>query len=263
MWAAIVACILIAMPSLSMAQEEASGTDTQIVWAEKENGRFKVFYSRYENDTWSAKRFLSLPEQSSVYPAVGSGPDGTTWVVWTVLHGNESDLFFTRSSPEGGWTEPEQILTNLPSNSAAMVIVDRKNTPWVVWSGFDGNDDEIYFTRWNGSDWDIPLMINDDNATPDIIPSLTLNENGFPVVRWLGFGEDGYVTMAKEWSGFTWDETIVEKSADPFSAAIPESPCLLPELPDYVRNTEKAAIDFNCGRDRQSYRLGSMRRLKY
>jgi hypothetical protein len=261
--AVILGCLLVAMPCAISAQENQPFADTRIVWSEKENGQFKVFTSRFENDSWSERIQLSLPTQSAVYPSISSGPNGTTWVVWTVLKGNNSDLYFTTSLKEGEWAEPTQIITNLSSNSAAMILVDRTSSPWVVWSGFDGQDDEIFFTRWNGTDWDFPLMINDDNSTPDIIPSLTLNDEGFPVVRWLGFADDGYLLLAKEWNGFSWDEIIVDKSQDPFDPTTPRSVCKLPDLPAYIKNKAKAAIDYNCGKNRQSYRLGNMRQLKY
>ena len=259
----IIGCMLVFLPASINAQENQLFADTQIVWSEKENGQSRVFTSRFEKDVWSNRVQLSSPNQSAVYPAISTGPNSITWVVWTVLQGKNSDLFFTTSLEKGGWAEPAQIITNLSSNSAAMITVDRENTPWVVWSGFDGQDDEIFFTRWNGASWDIPLMVNDDNFTPDIIPSMALNDEGFPVIRWLGFAENGYVLLAKEWNGYGWDEIVVERSQDPFTPAVPKTDCNLPELPAYIENKEKAAIDFNCGKDRQSYRLGNMRQLKY
>lgn len=50
---------------------------------------------------------------------------------------------------------------------------DERGILWVAWAGFDGNDWEIYFTKWDGENFGLIERITDNNFQ-DIEPSITL-----------------------------------------------------------------------------------------
>ena len=97
------------------------------------------------------------------------------------------------------------IPTNTSSDLAASTIVDANGDTWLVWSGTDSTDDDIYYARWKEGRWTIPQRVNSDNDWPDIQPELSLNTTGLPQVTWNGFDGQVYRQFNSEWDGKKWN----------------------------------------------------------
>lgn len=140
-------------------------------------------------------------------------------MVWTVLNGLKSDLFYT-TRDGNQWAAAQQIRTDLPNNNKPSMVVDPQGSVWVVWSGLDGDDDEIFYSVWKDGTWQAPGRIGVDNEVPDIFPVIDLAEDGSPWVRWSTFGDGAYIQVARKWNGSQWvaaeadDLTVQERTID-------------------------------------------------
>lgn len=83
-----------------------------------------------------------------------------------------------------GWGPTEVVSEPGPGSQLALTgtILDGE-TVHLAWSAFDGDDDEVVWSRRTGGSWTEPARIGEDNLVPDITPTLTVLD-GRPVVAW-------------------------------------------------------------------------------
>ena len=78
---------------------------------------------------------------------------------------------------------------------------------WLIWSGYDGHDYEIYCKLWDGNNWLKEIKIT-DNLENDIFPSLSLLNNETPVVVWVKSSKRGNEIYVKFFEGDNWSRGI-------------------------------------------------------
>lgn len=96
-----------------------------------------------------------------------------------------------------GWGEPRTVSPVGPGTQTALAAVVLADGSWLaVWAGFDGVDDEIAWSRFDGTDWSAPRAIT-ANTVPDLTPTLRAVEGG-AIVAWSGYdGRDYRVHSAR------------------------------------------------------------------
>lgn len=225
------------------AQKMDENIKAELVWSQFNGRNYQILYSRFENNRWSDDIQITNTSSSDILPCIGKGPDGTTYIVWSVLNGAKSKLYYSRFDGSA-WSEPTSIETAFTANMAPSIFIASDNVPWLVWSGFDGKVDNIYFTKWNGKSWDSPQKVNADNAAPDILPVIGMNQAGNPWVYWSGYdGGGNYRNYASVWNGSGWgDETEEDVADNPYQAIIKAALEALPDLPPSLTDHTKASI---------------------
>jgi hypothetical protein len=113
---------------------------------------------------------------------------------------------------DGSGQESVNIL-NTPENSGnPCVALDSSGTPYIVWQDSSPGNSEIYFLKWNGTEWvDADgwgqESINISNNTgPSEYPSLCLDSSGNPHIAWQNYD---YISGNNEiyylkWNGMAW-----------------------------------------------------------
>ncbi|KKL45331.1 hypothetical protein LCGC14_2356760 [marine sediment metagenome] len=234
--------------------EPIENIEADLVWSEVETEDYEIYFSSLRNGQWSAKTKLSNHRAMDLLPSVGSGIDGTIWVVWFAAHGSISDLYYSMFDGEN-WSIPEMISTGFSSNTAPFVVVDNNNVPWIVWAGFDEEDDDIYFTRWNGFGWDSPSMVNMDNTTPDIIPVIKIGQNNLPWVKWSGYDGKESKSYISRWTGSKWSEELIEDIENINQSLMGISEYLISDLPEFVGSQKLATIHIKSNGERSTFRI--------
>ena len=133
--------------------------------------------------------------------------------------------------------------TNVKSDGFLnVVIVDAANSPWLAWEGVETTYADVFFTRWNGQDWDKPVKAHADNAVPDIDPRLTLDEQGVVHLSWQSFADGQYVTK---------DRVLVDKQDTSAQSGKPGRESALhgarvqsgiPQLPSFIKEPRRATF---------------------
>ncbi len=91
-----------------------------------------------------------------------------------------------------GWGPVETVAGPAPGSQLALrgtVLSD--GSALLVWSAFDGQDDEIYWSRRQGGRWSEPARVADDNRVPDITPAVVPLGDG-ALVAWSRYQEGEY-----------------------------------------------------------------------
>ena len=199
-------------------------------WDDTVGDRHAIFISRQAGAEWQAPEQISDNEGVNVVPTVIKTAGKDLFAVWTTFTGQQAQLRF-RQYKKGAWSEEREYYTGLSSNTSPSVGIDGGGMIWLVWAGFNGVSDNIYYTTWNGNSFETarPLTRND---VPDIQPVLGMDEKtGHPWVQWRQFTEDGYIALEASWNGSAWSDpvqlpamTAETEAVNPSTAPTPAEP---------------------------------------
>jgi len=216
----------------------------ELVWSESDGENFQIVYSRFENRRWSDEVHITNTKVANILPCIGRGPDGVAWVVWSVVNELGNPILFYSLSDGDSWSQPILIPTDFVSDTAPSVVVSSDNVAHIVWSGFDGKVDNIYYISRKESLWSDPQKVNLDNAVPDILPIIGINDAGNLWVYWSGYDGGGkYRNYSSIQNGLKWEgETEENVSDNIYLAMIKKAVGQIPALPQSVSDPAKASI---------------------
>ncbi|RMH19809.1 MAG: hypothetical protein D6696_09735 [Acidobacteria bacterium] len=99
---------------------------------------------------------------------------------------------------EGRWQE---AVTVAPPGAGSQLALSGAALPdgelILVWSAFDGEDDEIVFSRFRGRGWSAPARLAENNAVPDVTPHLRAIGDRVLVVWSRYDGNDYRINLAR------------------------------------------------------------------
>jgi lysophospholipase L1-like esterase len=140
---------------------------------------------------------LQAPRATAVFsPRLLLDMTGQAWLFWVGQDGGLDEIFYTRLDPAAAaWIKPAS-LTGDPTvpHFHPDAALNAKGEPMVVWSGFDGEDYEVYFTAWDSGRWTPPFALTNNRFCGDGQPSLS-SYMGIPIVAWTHTHSDGTAVL--------------------------------------------------------------------
>lgn len=228
----------------------AAGTDCamvteqeiKLVWTGDYGQGEQVYLSSCEEGIWSPSVRLSDAAGHVFHAAVGSGDDGKVWAAWALQDGQKSYLEYTVFDTHE-WKPPQRITVKTGNNTGVSLVVDRNNTPWLAWAGVGNTYTDIFWSRWNGQQWESPAKAHSENSVPDLNPQLFLDDNGEIILSWQTFAreEKKYVTVSQIWNGVQWHPAPAG-TGENVNNKISSDHSLLPAIPDFVQDRRQAAL---------------------
>ena len=183
-------------PSLALA---ADGTPW-VAWTSADAQEGRIYVSRWVGYRWSAP--AEVPQGAASHPrqaALAAAPDGGFWLAWVGFDGTDDEIF--ASHWDGlAWSQPQRVGADdsdpLAYDTQPRLAVDDGGRPWLVWVSSRGLfDDAIVASRWTGAAWSAEQQVSAPDGTPDVFPSLALDDKGQPWVAWqdaVGSGAEAY-----------------------------------------------------------------------
>ena len=198
--------------------------------------RTQLRYSVFENGTWSEPAWLDNDRTADFSPALASAPDGIlmAWHDISKEIGDEEDLrgmlensaISVTSSPfvYGGTFETVTFPNDGNIDHSPRLAADGNNA-LMVWTRSEGlgfslgedmedlkapaNSDSLLFSRWNGSSWSTPLVVQSSLATV-METNLTMNGNQGLLLYTLSMSmdNDDRELFAVLFDGSRWGEPI-------------------------------------------------------
>lgn len=167
--------------------------------------------------------------------AAGDRLEGTIWlegasalesdVLASVWNGTSFERVETVSVHKAG-----------PQLALSATVLD--DGSWLVlWAGFDGTDDDIFWSRRENGAWSKPKRLHADNEVPDILPTVTASAAGARAA-WSFFDGNDYRVRTARWNGRGWElegalagrgvgpasfETVAGRSFLTFQTVVPEA----------------------------------------
>lgn len=123
-------------------------------------------------------------------------------VAW--LEGDDDQRLAVRAASwDGAWGEIETVSPQGDGAQLALSAAVLGGTPLLAWSRFDGQDDEIVWSRRTAEGWSTPARLADDNAVPDITPALLTTADGVLAV-WSRYDGNDYRLTLSRFDGERW-----------------------------------------------------------
>ncbi len=185
----------------------------EMIWSESDGLRHEIFTSSYRSGAWNEPVKITDDNASNLHPAVDVDSHGKRWAVWTAMEGATVEIRYAVYS-DGEWGEVQTLPSSFSSSIKPSIIVDDTDTPWVVWTGNNGDDDDIYVTRFMNGEWTEEQRVHEDNDVPDILPSIDVDDQNRPVVRWSRFQDGGYVQVQSVWQDNNWSEPVIVEETE-------------------------------------------------
>jgi len=141
--------------------------------------------------------------QGAVLLVDGGRLAGAAW-----LEGNDDRSLAVRASLWNGkrWSAPERVSFPGPGSQLALTGAVLNDGSWLLaWSAFDGEDDEIVWTRRQGNAW-LPVERLTADSVPDITPAVTATPDGGALIAWSRFDGRGYQLRMARLAGNQWTD---------------------------------------------------------
>jgi hypothetical protein len=208
----------------------------ELVWSQSDGLRREIYHSTCKDGTWEDPVKITDDDANNLHPAFVITPDSRRWIFWSAVNADGISISYAVGK-DGKWSEPVKMeMEDLSSAIAPSALADKKGAVWLVWAGNDGEgQDEIYWSRYEGTAWQKPKMINAANQVPDIKPEIALNKQGQIEVRWQGFRDGNYKKLLSAYTAGTWSpEQEVKEEENKVDEVKPVLPEFLPEGSQYV-----------------------------
>jgi hypothetical protein len=104
----------------------------------------------------------------------------------------------------GDWGSIEEVSPRGPGAQMALAGTVLPDGDWLLlWAGFDGEDDEILWSRRSREAWSVPSRVHSDNSTPDITPTVVAT-NGGALAAWSVLHDGHYRLRLARWTDGVW-----------------------------------------------------------
>jgi hypothetical protein len=155
-----------------------------------------------------------------VEPVPLVGRRGLAGLAW--LEGDSRSTLAVRAADwdGAGWGSPQEVAPPSAGSQLALAgAVLRDSSALLVWSAFDGRDDEVLWSRRAQATWSPPARLGRDNAVPDIAPALLALPGGGALAAWSRFDGRQYRLALARFDGRAWQEPAI---VGPPSALYPD-----------------------------------------
>jgi hypothetical protein len=142
-----------------------------------------------------------------VEPVPLVGRRGLAGLAW--LEGDSRQRLAVRAADwdGAGWGGPQEVAPPSAGSQLALAgAVLRDSSSLLVWSAFDGGDDEVLWSLRARASWSAPARLAADNAVPDIAPALVALPGGGAVAAWSRFDGREYRLALARFDGRAWRE---------------------------------------------------------
>ncbi|HZX10689.1 MAG TPA: GDSL-type esterase/lipase family protein, partial [Acidobacteriota bacterium] len=154
--------------------------DLWIAWVNYLGGENRIILKNVSVDQrWEINSYSGLDPQLLI------DETGRIWLFWVGQFRNHDEILYT-TYEEGIWKAPSSLnqSPDVPHLSPTAVL-DNFNFIHVVWSAYDGEDYELYYSYWDGTQWSLEEKITNNSSAADSFPFMTLFYGEIPAVAWV------------------------------------------------------------------------------
>lgn len=180
--------------------ESVAGTDTSwIALGSRSRGERRELFVLLGRGAAGPRTALPAPPASAPIQAhavallAGARLDGLLW-----LEGTDRRTFAVKAArfQSGRWSAPRTVSPPGPGSQLALAATRLADGSYAVaWSAFDGEDDEILWSRGRpGGAWTAPRPAAPGNRVPDVTPALVSTSSG-ALLSWARFDGNDYRVM--------------------------------------------------------------------
>jgi len=122
------------------------------------------------------------------------------------LEGEATDRFAVVASAfeRGGWATPVVVAPPGRGSQLGLTAAVLDDGSWLLaWSAYDGEDDEVMWSRRRGGRFTAPRAVASGNAVPDVTPALRADGGG-ALLAWSRYDGNDYRLVMSRFGGDGW-----------------------------------------------------------
>ena len=145
-------------PQVSLDKEQSP----TVVWSQQVKGNFDLYARTFdpESQTWSRMLRLSSHPNPDIDHHLISDENGTLWVVWQGLHGDNSNILL-RYNDGSGWSEEVRVTEDPANDWEPRIAVDGSGKAFIVWDTYRNGNYDIYMRTFEGGELGPELSVTD------------------------------------------------------------------------------------------------------
>ncbi len=156
---------------------------------------------------------LAAPVQKAAselgQPVFVADADGVKALLWFAGEAHNQHEVRVAEWLDGYWGETKTISPPGKGTQIALSTAVLGDGSWLaVWAAFDGQDDEILWSRHVDGAWSKPRQIAQNNAVPDITPALYPTAGGALAV-WSRYDGNDYRVNLSRFDGKRWSAPVI------------------------------------------------------
>lgn len=194
-------------PSITVS----SGNIIHLVWQEKRDGNFEIYYKRSTNNgtNWSSDVNLNNAPQDGSWPMITANGD-ILHLVWSDLRNGYSQIFYKKSTNAGlNWSSDLPISTGTSISHWPAVSAAGSNV-YVTWHDYRDGNKEIYFKRSadGGASWGPDVRLTNQFADSENPVVSSQGNNVF--IAWMDtrdFNKEIYFKISTD-AGLNWQSDL-------------------------------------------------------
>lgn len=141
----------------------------------------------------------------AMLPAPVLGPAGLEALLWIEGKDQQSGAVKFAAWNGSAFVNPVTIAPPGPGTQTALQVLRLADGSWLaVWSAFDGQDDEILWSRGSAQGWS-PAKAMTANSVPDVTPALRQTRGGALMV-WSFYDGNDYRLRSARFADWSWTD---------------------------------------------------------
>lgn len=112
---------------------------------------------------------------------------GQPLIFWLESSDRDNRLMMLAKDSYNQWATPVVITSSKSELSSLSLIRATDGLVFLAWASDESGSDDVYFTRYVEGDWDDVQVLNDENKVPDILPILSIDNDGSVGLTWRTF----------------------------------------------------------------------------
>ena len=180
-------------------REEAAGTGLIVV--------------RRSGDRGSTERLPSPGRGGSLHrvtPKVLIERDELAGLAW--LEGQRLDRMAVRAAQwnGAGWTDSVVVAETAPGSQTGLTQAILADGSWLlVWSRFDGRENDLYWSHRAGGNWTPPTRLEPPDGVPDVTPTLLATAGG-ALLAWSEYDGHDYRLRGARFAAGGWSRLALD-----------------------------------------------------
>jgi len=182
-----------------------------IVWARSGTATSEIFFGRIDNEEIRDCRSVIRADSPLFSPDLEFDRDGNPWIACVRSAGNISEILVADVVRNVVWVVNGRLTS---SALTPKLLAGKRRDIWVLWTGRDKAQDEIFVSRFQGRTWSIPESLNKNGRYPHFGPAVGAGYDGNPWVAWSAYDGRSYQLYGTNWNGAGWSEEELISDGD-------------------------------------------------
>lgn len=128
------------------------------------------------------------------------------------LEGERPDRMTVRAAQwnGAGWIDSVEVAGLAPGSQTGLAQAVLADGSWLlVWSRFDGRENDLYWSRRTGGNWTPAMRLEPSDGVPDVTPTLLATADG-ALLAWSEYDGHDYRLRAARFAGGGWRRLSVD-----------------------------------------------------